>query len=297
MTEDTSKTAYAHYFPYYDDSAWGMACRGVGHQYIKSGATYPPLGLHPEPYRLSRTGGRRLKEWQLVYIVQGRGWFESEHCPQRNVGSGDVLVIFADEWHNYAHDPHHDWEEYWVCFRGDKISNRLSDGHISMDEPVVSGVELLVADFFEEMIRISDEERNGFQYELTGLIMHLTGLLITRYLQEESAEERLSPFVLRAKNMMYQRSGNWKNVSPEQIAKELGVGYTRFRRVFREETGIAPAQYQQELRLIRAKQLLQNRQMNIGDVSFELGFANQHQLSTFFRQRTGMTPKEWRECH
>ena len=292
---------YIHYFSSgvaEAEQSWGCACSMLSVQVIQSGAGYPQEG-HPDRYRLSRTEGRRLDEYRLVYIAEGKGWFESEHQLRREVGRGDVIVLFPAEWHNLSPDPYTGWTELQAGFRGRDIDSKVEQGVLRREQPVVSlGGESMIPDFFEEMRRVSHKEESGYQYELSGILMHLIGMLTTRFVVEKREEERLSPFITRAKSMMRERIGGGnggKNVSPEDIAAELGIGYTRFRRAFKEQTGISPAQYQLEIRFIRAKQLLQDKEKSIGDIAFELGFANQHQFSTFFRLHEGTTPSEWRK--
>ena len=41
----------------------------------------------------------------------------------------------------------------------------------------------------------------------------------------------------------------------QKIAEDLGVSYSNFRKLFKEYTGLSPATYQQDLRLLRAKEL------------------------------------------
>ena len=40
-------------------------------------------------------------------------------------------------------------------------------------------------------------------------------------------------------------------LSPEEIAARLGLGYSWFRRMFKEYTGVSPAQYQLQQKLLR----------------------------------------------
>ena len=60
-------------------------------------------------------------------------------------------------------------------------------------------------------------------------------------------------------------------------------------------TGISPAQYQIQLRLIKAKELLSQTTLNITEIAYQLHFENGGQFSTFFKKREGLTPKEYRE--
>ena len=81
----------------------------------------------------------------------------------------------------------------------------------------------------------------------------------------------------------------------EGIAREIGVGCSWFRRVYKEYTRVSPAQYQLQLRLLRAKELLTSSNMNISEIAYALKFENTGQFSTFFKHKEGITPSEFRE--
>ena len=82
---------------------------------------------------------------------------------------------------------------------------------------------------------------------------------------------------------------------PEEIASRLGLGYSWFRRMFKEYTGVSPAQYQLQQKLLKAKELLTSSSMNISEIAYSLKFENAGQFSTFFKKKEGVTPSEFRE--
>ena len=60
--------AFYRYLPTEADSLkWGLHVMDAGHAVIPPGTPYP-AGTHPEAYVFSWEKGRRLHEFQLVYI-------------------------------------------------------------------------------------------------------------------------------------------------------------------------------------------------------------------------------------
>ena len=84
-------------------------------------------------------------------------------------------------------------------------------------------------------------------------------------------------------------------LSPEEIAARLGLGYSWFRRMFKEYTGVSPAQYQLQQKLLRAKELLTSTPLTISEIAYSLHFENAGQFSTFFKKKEGVTPSEFRD--
>ena len=79
-----------------------------------------------------------------------------------------------------------------------------------------------------------------------------------------------------------------------QEAEDLGVSYSSFRKLFKEFTGIAPAMYQQDLRLQRAKELLSTTDESIKEIAYRLNFESPDYFSSKFKNQTGLKPSEFR---
>ena len=77
------------------------------------------------------------------------------------------------------------------------------------------------------------------------------------------------------------------------LAKQLGMSYSNFRRVFKKETGHAPGEYFIEMKINRAKQLLL-ADKSIQEVADLLGFDSTYYFSRLFKSRTGSSPSTFR---
>lgn len=80
----------------------------------------------------------------------------------------------------------------------------------------------------------------------------------------------------------------------QTLAAETGYSRLHFLRMFRAATGQTPHRYLLQLRLTRAKDLLQQRRTSLIDIAAMCGFSSQSHMSRVFRQLLGMTPSEYR---
>lgn len=85
-----------------------------------------------------------------------------------------------------------------------------------------------------------------------------------------------------------------KPLTLEQISGVLGESKHAIKRCLREALQTTPAQYVLERRVERARWLLTHTSLNLAQVALEVGFATQSHLTATFKQRTGLTPGEWR---
>jgi len=84
-------------------------------------------------------------------------------------------------------------------------------------------------------------------------------------------------------------------LSLEQIARQIGVGYSYFRRKFKNQTGLSPKQYRIEIRHHRVKNLLLNTSLTVKEISQDLGYSSPFHLSQEFSRITGLSPHQWRQ--
>lgn len=90
-----------------------------------------------------------------------------------------------------------------------------------------------------------------------------------------------------------------KNVSVtvdvSALAQQLNVGYSWFRKVFKEQVGIPPAEFHKQKRMEKAKALLIETHLSINEISKLLGFKNQNHFSAAFKRFYQVPPKALRE--
>jgi AraC-like DNA-binding protein len=85
------------------------------------------------------------------------------------------------------------------------------------------------------------------------------------------------------------------NHSAEDLAAHCGCSVRHLNKLFRSLFGISLRAKQQELRLLKARQLLAETDTRIIDVASGVGFQEQAVFSAAFKKRFGVTPSKWRQ--
>ena len=274
------------------DLLWGVAVHTVGYQSIAPGEKYPP-SRHPSRYLFSTEKGRILQEYQLIYITEGSGKFTSETLGRWvSVRRGSMFLLYPGEWHSYRPDRDTGWKEYWIGFSGPVIDSRVRDGFFSKEKPVLqAGIHDEVVDLYRSAINTASRQESGFQQLLGGIVVHLLGLAYFYERNESFRSSEVSELVNRAKILIAEQ---YRTISPEEVAEALCMGYSNFRKVFKEYTGFAPAKYIQEVRFSKTKELLTNSSSSIKEIAFQMGYDNYEYFFTVFKRLSGMTPAEYR---
>ncbi|MBP8988670.1 MAG: helix-turn-helix domain-containing protein [Clostridia bacterium] len=84
-------------------------------------------------------------------------------------------------------------------------------------------------------------------------------------------------------------------ISLDQLARIAAVNKTKLINVFKDIIGTTPIQYINQLRLRKARELLINTDINIGEIARLSGFQNIHYFSRYFQSKENCSPRDFRK--
>lgn len=91
----------------------------------------------------------------------------------------------------------------------------------------------------------------------------------------------------------YYASHITERISIEQLCQEFDIGRSHLQRIFRTQTGLGAIEYFCHMRVSMAKQMIQENQMTLTEISQALGYQSIHYFSKQFKKITGMPPSEY----
>lgn len=282
------------YLPVSDvDKQWGMHILNAGYYRSEVAQAYPPVN-HPSHHNFKWENGRIFNEFQVLYIANGKGVFESKSRPLSEVHEGTVIFLFPNEWHRYKPDENTGWSEFWVGFDGIFAHHLANSNFISQETALVHiGLQEAVIDLFTKIIELTKTERPGYQPQVSGMLMHLLGEVFSLYKQRELEVENISEFVISKARLIIRENINNK-IQMEKVAEDLNVSYSWFRKAFKAYTGLAPNQYLIQLKIDKAKTMLQDANLSSKQIAYELGLDSAFYFSKIFKIKTGYSPEAYR---
>lgn len=275
------------------DARWGLTVSTVGYEEIVPGDSYPTRG-HADGYYFNIDAGRKLNEYQILYLTEGEGVFKSEHQKETTIKEGDLFLLFPGEWHSYHPLPNVGWKSYWIGFKGKNMDDRIKNGFLSPEKPIYHvGFSNEIVRLYKSAYDTAFKEAAYSQQMLAGIVNHLIGVMYSLerniILNKDQGHVNM---VNRAQLRI--REEVESNLTIQQIANDLGVSYSNFRKLFKEYTGISPALYQQDLKLQRAKELLSTTDLSVKEIAYRLNFESPDYFSSKFKIKTGRKPSELR---
>lgn len=275
------------------DNLWGITTRTVGMQDVAPGSTYPS-GEHPGTYLFRPDKGRVLREFQIVYIIKGSGWFVSAHQPKRPLRAGDAVILYPHEWHNYAPDPQTGWSEAWIGFTGRMGEELVGNFFPDKSNPIHRvGVDDTLCAAFEKAYEVAERQLPAYQQQLVGYATLIVSSIYARSIQMPYLNNPDGEGISLAMN--YMRQNLHLGLRMEDIAAQSGMGYSKFRRTFKDYTGFSPAQYFLRLKMERAKEYLLSTTLSCKEIAFRLGFDSASYFNKMFRLYQGQPPAEYRK--
>ena len=276
-----------------EDRAWGIFLNDAGKAQIPAGQPIYPSRDHPTEYHFTWEKGRILNEFQINYITHGQGIYENE-TGRYHVRSGSLMVTRPGMWHRYRPDKKSGWTENYIGFDG-TIPRDIFSQDRSWSERVIFhiGNREEFIDTYHKIFEMIQEEKPGFQQVASGMIMKLLGLIVSLEKQRNFSGKRMEKVIREVCFEIRENIG--KDVDFKRYAEDNHMGYSYFRKMFKQYTGIAPVQYQLDLKIRRAREMLVSTDRTIKEIAYDLGFQSIHYFSRIFKKKTGMAPSEIRK--
>ena len=231
-----------------------------------------------------------------VDLVQRR----DGHTRQTRVRAGDVVVTSAGEPKLLRH-------EREVELIKVKLAPELVE-RIAAESGISSGCSRLLRDNFgtrdprlahlcREFRAELERENIGSRLYAESLAIQLALYLLRHYSiaspgNDAGAGRLPAHKVRRAVEYMSERLQ--EELSLESIANELSMSAFHFAHLFKRTTGLSPYRYVIELRLERAKHLLESTDLPISEIAQQVGYCNNGHFAVAFRRATGVTPRDFR---
>jgi AraC-like DNA-binding protein len=272
---------------------WGVTVRNVGHNIHKPKTWYPDHH-HPFQYFFDWEKGRVLDEYQIVYIANGYGEFESAGVKKTIVKEGTAFLLFPGEWHRYKPSVETGWEEFWVGYEGHYAEYLMKQNCFKPSSPFINvGKNAELLNVFIKLIETVKFEGVAHHQLAACLITQLLGLAYASAIMSDTDRHAKNTLIHTARFKMHETLD--KPIDLEALAEELNVSYPLFRRSFKETVGISPGQYHLNIRIEKACRLLKETSLSMKEVASQLGFESEFYFSRIFKRKTGISPTQYRK--
>lgn len=166
-------------------------------------------------------------------------------------------------------------------------TNTTSRCFVLRRSPELTAIEAAIADGFRK------KSRSHLRIKIMELLLFLSNL--------DNASARETPAYLNKRHAalaeaVHERltADGFGHITIEQLAAELKVGVTALKTSFKSVYGVPIYQYQKDLRLQKAQELLRETDLSISVIASRAGYTNPAKFSAAFKKRFGISPREYK---
>ncbi|OMF36708.1 hypothetical protein BK133_08665 [Paenibacillus sp. FSL H8-0548] len=260
---------------------------------------------------------RMLWDYELLYVKQGALKVELEHTVME-AGAGHVLLFKPRQRHSIkvigdspVAQPHvhfdlielPDSADVPVSFKLAKDMNAEEMGWFRED--LLSGPDLelpvriqlrSIQPFEEQLFRIIREYEIRlpfYQLRLKGLMLELlVCLLRDSYWPNQMGEISGADQLVAIQHYMNAHAG--RELTLNELAGQFHMNKHHLIHLFKSAYRITPIQYHRQMRMERARNLLEFTQLTIQEIADSLGYPSIHAFSRAFKNKEGRSPSSYR---
>lgn len=234
---------------------------------------------------------QRSDHFSTVWCLRGTGRYHDAHGRTWDLVPGDIFHRFTDRAHGNELDPAGGWVEAYIGF-GEPLAHALvAMGALDPAQPVRrAGLDLvLLRSLIQERDALRDAPDRDLPTRL-GRLLQLHQELLARAGRSDAGA---GPYDA-ALDQACRRLAEEPHVALRALARDCGLSYERFRKVFRARLGVSPHEYRIRRRIDLARTALHAGDRSVHQIASDLGYANPFQFSVQFRSLVGLSPSAYR---
>ncbi|MFC0513020.1 AraC family transcriptional regulator [Mucilaginibacter angelicae] len=234
------------------------------------------------------------KDHVLVYCLEGKGNCTFDNKTYKVKANQYFILPAMTVNRRYWADPVQPWTIYWINFQGHKIDQFNELLQLDIYSGPVSipfnekGIEIWhsIYDILKQGTNLGNLCNSNFR-----LYNFLATFLFPedKKIKSEANDRNLANHTI--KQMLNSLS---KKIFVGDMAKQQNLSVSRFSKLFKQATGMAPNEYFIYLRMQKACELLDDEETRIKEVAINLGYNDPLYFSKLFKRHIGLSPENYR---
>jgi len=238
-------------------------------------------------------GNTQVDSWLLVFTISGKGHLKAG-LRDYELTPDNIALVAPGTLTDFSGSKHSSWNFYWVVFQcADNWRPYLQwpqsgPGVCQLEGASESfaAVERNLSQLYHNYV-----ESGPLKMELDHNLLEQLLLRCAACLPRES-NRKMDPRVHVAR--AYIDEHYTADIVLADVAAASNISSSRLSGLFKKETGSSVMAYRNELRLVKAAQLLLHSNLRIADIGDRVGYSEQAFFSRIFRKHLGMSPRQYR---
>ena len=249
-------------------------------------------GYFPEAQSHGRSRHTPISQAVIIVVAKGSGWCRTD-AGTFAVTAGQVIILPPGHPHSYGTDADDPWTLWWLHVAGRDLPEFLDAAGMTAESPVraLSDVYQVVALIAEVLHWMERDSTTQSLLAAAGAAWHLMALLAS----DRAPGNQRSGAIDQAAQFL--RDHIDERIDVTQLAAMVRLSPSHFAALFKKQIGYPVLQYQTQLRMARARELLDTTDLPIAQVSSAAGYADSFYFARQFKRVHGVTPFRYRAQH
>lgn len=222
----------------------------------------------------------------LVWMVDGRGFFEAAAIPRRAMQPGDAAWCLPSLWSEYGPEPGAEWVECF-CFAGGPVIEALA-------QPLSPRRQRIHLGHDQHLLRHMAGALDAAEADDIPTLSSHTYAIFARALAiapEPAADQPRDPRLAEiVDGLITDPARAWDF---HHLAATIGLSYDRFRSLFKRDYELAPQAFLHRQRMYLAEALLREG-TSVADTCRRIGMHDPFHFSRRFKAFSGRSPRDVR---
>lgn len=247
-------------------------------------------GWFPHAVRHGRERAHGARENLMLLCTGGNGWCRTEEG-QVTVTPGGAVLLPADRPHAYGAASDDPWTLWWFHFTGADAADLMQAARTAAGGPVTHLRDPApVASLVSQVIDALDAgPTTAGLTRASGAAWNALAQVIAN--GRRAPGPSLSPLERAVEHL---RSTAPQRTSVSALASMVGLSTSQLTALFRRHLGVSPLRYQTQLRMGRARELLDGTTLPVSTVARAVGYDDPMYFSRQFTQFHGTPPTTYR---
>ena len=282
---------------------------GVGMREVVPGEAYTDSN-HPNLYNFKWCTGRVLPEYQIVYITDAHGEFESAATGLVRFHGDALIFLLPGVWHRYRPMRDTGWTERWVSLSGEAVAHSLSQAGVTPHRAIVTPEQVeTLRQGFDGVLNLVQQYPSQSGHAVASMVLGalfdaigqttnfpLGGLQQVGAIRSASLDEHeIEDEIVQAAIEIIWNDTHTPPLAVANVARKLPVTRRTLDRRFSESLGRSVLDEINACRFARAKRLLLETDLPIKTVSYLSGFPSRERMRIMFIEREGAPPRDFRD--
>lgn len=229
--------------------------------------------------------------WELVFIGTGAGTVVREGA-RKGCAQEDLILIRPGERHRFQASEGAILEQLYLGFSFDFGPAEAAD---AAARPIPSALgELLRTELRGCLEQLRSDKGPETQAAARGRLLAVAGRVVAHLAAPAAAANQDAKATLARAACEYLQANLRAKVTVPSMARAFCLSPQYFGEVFKRETGLSVKEYQRNLRMDRAMELLNAGAKSITAVAEEVGLEDLAYFSRLFKSRFGVPPRRAR---